>query len=361
MNDTWKEICFELGTCIHNNALEKEYENAVVNCMVLLGWKKFRGEIVTQYPVQAGHESKYADIVILEDGKEQFVIEIKRPNHKMQEDDEKQLFSYMRLLKRRVAFGLYIGDRIRLYYDKTESQQFPEKVFTLDIREDNLDGIKFVELFSKETFDPHVLHDFCASQSEAIKERSKIRDEAGKILSDCSGSIFKELLKRKYTEEGHSEDWAESVLAQIRLSVSPASDERVRNLAPVLNTDITYRKNIKAHDKTRYGILGSDPLPKRKFVLEVVRNFVAKNPPMTYEEYSNILNKLRPDSQGVIRPMESLSGKRMIRYFTEDKYRMTSSDGITFVVCNQWGDFNIGPVIRFAEEQGLDVTEYRPE
>ena len=56
----------------------------------------------------------YADIVILQDGIESFVIEVKRPNHVIQEEDEKQLFSYMRLMKHRVAFGLYIGDKIRL-------------------------------------------------------------------------------------------------------------------------------------------------------------------------------------------------------------------------------------------------------
>ena len=76
MNDIWNEICFELRACIQNNVLEKDYENAICNCMVLLGWKKFRGEIITQYPVQAGHENKYADIVVSQDGTERFVIEI---------------------------------------------------------------------------------------------------------------------------------------------------------------------------------------------------------------------------------------------------------------------------------------------
>lgn len=74
MNDIWNEICFELRACIQNNVLEKDYENAICNCMVLLGWKKFRGEIITQYPVQAGHENKYADIVVSQDGTERFVI-----------------------------------------------------------------------------------------------------------------------------------------------------------------------------------------------------------------------------------------------------------------------------------------------
>ena len=35
MNDIWNEICFELRACIQNNVLEKEYENAVCNCLVL--------------------------------------------------------------------------------------------------------------------------------------------------------------------------------------------------------------------------------------------------------------------------------------------------------------------------------------
>lgn len=144
MNEIWNEICFELKACIQNNVLEKEYENAVCNCLQYLGWKKFKGEIVTQYPVQAGHENKYADIVVLQDNVEQFVIEIKRPNHLLQEYDEKQLFSYMRLLKHQVVWGLYVGDKIRLYYDDITSQQLPEHVFSIEIEENNPDGIKFV-------------------------------------------------------------------------------------------------------------------------------------------------------------------------------------------------------------------------
>ena len=72
--DIWNEICFDLKQCFQNHVLEKEYENAVIHCMALLGWKKSRGEIQSQCPVQTGHEKKYADVVILQDGIEQFVI-----------------------------------------------------------------------------------------------------------------------------------------------------------------------------------------------------------------------------------------------------------------------------------------------
>ena len=117
-NDIWNEICFDLKQCFQNHVLEKEYENAVIHCMTLLGWKKSRGEIKSQCPVKVGHETKYADVVILQDGIDQFVIEMKRPDHVLSKEDELQLFSYMRLLNHQVSFGLYIGEKICLYFDE---------------------------------------------------------------------------------------------------------------------------------------------------------------------------------------------------------------------------------------------------
>ena len=235
MNDIWNEICFELRACIQNNVLEKDYENAICNCMVLLGWKKFRGEIITQYPVQAGHENKYADIVIMQDGVEQFVLEIKRPNHILQEEDERQLFSYMRLLKHQVIFGLYVGDKIRLYYDDVSSQQLPEQVFSLDIEENNPDGLKFVKLFSKDSFNVQTVMDFCKEQKAIFQKHKQIQDEVIKILSDTSGNIFKDALKEKYLNEGHSEDWVESVLNQFILTVSPLIKGNQSEVATVVS------------------------------------------------------------------------------------------------------------------------------
>lgn len=124
MDDIWNEIFLELDDCIKKDVSEKDYESAICYCLKLLGWKKYNGEIVTQYHVQAGHETKLADIVVLQDGVEQFVIEVKQPSHVLRDDDERQLFSYMRLLKNQVRIGLYIGDKIRLYYDDNFSGQF---------------------------------------------------------------------------------------------------------------------------------------------------------------------------------------------------------------------------------------------
>lgn len=360
MNDIWNEICFELSTCIQNNVLEKEYENAVCNCMVLLGWKKYRGEIVTQYPVQAGHENKYADIVILQDNVEQFVIEIKRPNHILQEEDERQLFSYMRLLKHQVIFGLYIGDKIRLYYDDIASQQLPEQVFSIDIEENNPDGLKFVELFSKDSFNAQTVTDFCKEQKMIFQKQIQIQNEIAHILSDTSGQIFKDALRGKYLSEGHSEEWVESVLNQIALTVSSSAKERQRTevLLPVSTEKQSLSETKNDRDYTKYSISGGEPLAKNRFVLAVVRKFVNEHP-NTYSEYAKIFNALKPDARGVIKEFDSLLRNQIRNYFTGESECLISQDGIKFVVCNQWKIQTIQPIIRFANLQGYNVIEYK--
>lgn len=358
MNETWNEICFELKACIQNNVLEKDYENAVCNCMVLLGWKKFKGEILTQYPIQTGHEKKYADIVVSQNDMEQFVIETKRPSHILQEEDERQLFSYMRLLKHQVIFGLYIGDKIQLYYDDTTSQQLPELVFSVEIEENNPDGIKFVELFSKDSFNVQTIINFCREQKRIFHERQQIQNEINKILSDTSGILFKNALKEKYLIEGHSNEWVDAVLSPIVLTVSEINKKRE-------STEIfLYKQNqvtIKSNkDYTKYSILGGKPLPKNKFVLAVVSKFVNEYP-KTYNEYANIFNMLKPDAQGVIKEFNSLLRNQFRNYFTNENECLISRDGIKFVVCNQWKLQTIQPVIKFANSLGYNVVEYNNE
>lgn len=360
MNEIWNEICFELKEKIQNNALEKEYESAVCHCLMLLGWKKFKGEIVTQYPVQAGHENKYADIVVLQNNVEQFVIEIKRPNHILQEEDERQLFSYMRLLKHQAIFGLYVGDKIHLYYDDIASQQLPEQVLSLDIEENNPEGLKFVELFSRDQFCVQVLTDFCQEQKAISQKHKQMQNEIARILADTEGQMFKDALKEKYLNEGHTVEWADSVLDQICVSISPAIKRtiQVEAIPPSQQSTQNIEKPIVLRDKTKYSFLGNRPMSKRVFVFNVIKHFVTENP-KSYAEFSKILNALKPDAQGVIKAYDSLTTNQYRNYFVRESDFLTSADGVKFVVCNQWGLFNIGPIIRFANSLGYNVVEYK--
>ena len=171
MKDLWNEICFDLSECKRRNVLEKDYENAIVQCLAILGWKKYLGEMTTQYPIQVGHETKLADIVVSSGGTEQFVIEVKRPGHTICPEDERQMFSYMRLLKHQVMFGLYIGDDIRLYYDDRSSQSFPEPLFIVNISinwQKHLISCVRVELLCIVMFLNHSHEQFKCYQTEHI-------------------------------------------------------------------------------------------------------------------------------------------------------------------------------------------------
>ena len=64
----------------------------------------------------------------------------------------------------------------------------------------------------------------------------------------------------------HSEDWVESVLNQFILTVSPLIKGNQSEVATVVSDYESVVSHVVNHDKTKYGFLGSGPLPKRKFV-----------------------------------------------------------------------------------------------
>ena len=62
----------------------------------------------------------------------------------------------------------------------------------------------------------------------------------------------------------------------------------------------------------------------------------------------------------MIRTLDEVQGTNYwIRYFTEERKRLRSTDGITFVVYNQWGIFNINTIVDFANKQGYNVEIIR--
>ena len=79
--------------------------------------------------------------------------------------------------------------------------------------------------------------------------------------------------------------------------------------------------------------------------------------------------KNRPENESTTKPDTGFSEadsarilteeQRLRRYFSHEPDWLTSMDGVTFVVNNQWTYWNIIPVVKFAQEQGYDVIEYK--
>lgn len=373
IKELWNELCFSLEECIKGKVLEKEYENAVIHCMTLLGWKKSRGEIKSQCPVKVGHETKYADVVILQDGIDQFVIEMKRPDHVLSKEDELQLFSYMRLLNHQVSFGLYIGEKICLYFDDVNLPDRPEQVFSVDIVEDNPDGLKFVELFSKESFSINVLSDFCKKQKSIMVEQKQIQEEVERLIKDRDGSVIKELLKKKYLEDGRSEQWVDNVLDQVRVTALRAITNDKNSVQPKFVAEKSWKEEsysqeqaIKNDGKNKqrdfFSINGMGRFSKRRCALEVVTQY-CREKELTYGDVELVFNEKIP---GLIMQYDKIIEKQQgsddntkdSRWFFKDSLK--SFDDVKFLVSTQVGDgckIGFDDVVRLASSLGYDIKK----
>ena len=377
MKDLWNEISYYLSKCKERNSLEKDYENTIVHCLTLLGWKQSLGDINTQCPVQVGHETKLADIVVSSEGVEQFVIEVKRPEHIISSKDEQQLFSYMRV--RKFQFGLYIGEEIRLYYDDSPSAEITEPAFIVDITKDNSDGEQFVELFSKRSFCVENLKEFCIrKKEEALKASMKeqaINEEINKILNDTEGLLFKKLYREYCIAKGMDDDFAEKVLEKISFEVSPYNvNAECSSVLSEFNTEQVRkersdkgirRASYQPKAARKFTFNGSQTLGCSRLALAIVKQFIKDNPNCTYLEIQRALPawaKLRTIDE--IKYEKSLKNDEFYerRWFTDTEDMMISSDGKVFALTTQWSakgmyPSDIQPMIDFARRQGYDVKE----
>lgn len=359
MHEIWNEICYELKSCINKDVLEKEYENAIANCITHLGWKKFKGEIITQYPIQLGHEKKYADIVIMQDNVEQFVIEVKRPSHIIQPDDKEQLFSYMRLPKHQMKFGLYIGDKIRLFYGDHTSPI--EEVFSFEISENNPDGVIFVELFTKDSFNPQALTDFCETQREKVKRLNSTKERLYEFFSDaeCEENI-KLLIKEKFVNEGLDESLVTENLNKVHLSVLHSEQTLANNKVHQTVQGSTYEQR-KTSKKThpRYSLCNGNLLNQRRFVLALVRLYIKDNPTKTYSELLRIFPR-EIGAYGILLSHDEACTK-YIKYdkpfFYEEKEGLISGDGRQIVVSSQWNEEDTDKVMKLAQRLNYKVEK----
>lgn len=370
MRDLWNELSYWLSSCKTKNALEKEYENTIAQCLGFLGWKKYIGEITTQYPIQVGHETKLADIVVSLNGVEQFVIEVKRPGHTIQPEDERQLVSYMRLAKHPVKFGLYIGDEIRLYYD--DGNTFPEVIFCVDITSNNSDGERFVELFHRNTFDCIKLKDYCEKiLNKRIREKA-LDTVLSTFCSEYGETVLKELLTEHLMQKGFAKCLVDEKIENIKISISPKNIKYTNedktptcDRSKSSDSEISINGSKKHRSYSLNGIICRKPAELAFFI---VKKYIADNPTLTFEEVRSKLNKyviILSEKEFSIKKDQSADKDFERRWLYKPDAKLQSSDKVVFMVqtgWNYWGyndsrPANICNLIDFAQKQGYDVQE----
>jgi hypothetical protein len=359
-NEKWNEICFLLSDNIRTDISESDFEQNVIQALRVLEWKEFLGDIQIRPSFQIGASNRIMpDFVInSQEKKNLFVIEIKQPSIPLNINFQQQLFSYMRQL--RLQYGILIGQVIQVFYDgDLTDHDDPVLLETIEFEKDSVKGLKFVELFYKQSFSFDLLESFTLNSLKKINRKADQKKLRQKILSTDYNSELLELIKQDFLNK-YDAELIDNVLQEISINIQPKqqiTDERPK--IPAFITDQIENKSTR--DKTKYIINGTSArLPKNRFVLELVKAYLQKYP-TDFSSLKRVFKDEYQGSTGVINKLDfvetKFANKSNKRHFTGNDEILTSADNIQFVVSTEWGKDNIKNIVDLARENGFEIKE----
>ena len=287
MNENWPEIVETLIPYFETNSVEGDYQREIENCLKFLGWKKTNGTMVSQYTLPIGNSNSIRPDIVLWRKNEHdtqspvLPIEIKRPSNIQNERQENQLMSYMRQLKLNV--GLYIGEKIQLYYDIPNDGENPICVFTAEFKKEDVNGSIICDLLTYDKFNLGKIETFCNEQYKKIQARNNLHRRVSEFLSEGNGvKNIISLLKDKFTAEGFEESAINEEFANLTLtvhyenkSILPSLQLKTRQTSKNSQNDY---KESDSKDHTKFSLDGINFYVKRRFVLEVIKHYIKDHP-----------------------------------------------------------------------------------
>lgn len=361
MQETWKRFVYPLIEDKKLDVEEETYHRHIENQLMLLGWEPWKGEIIHKQSLRIGNRNRMEpDILVARDGEYQFVIEVKRPGNVQSKEEITQLESYMRQL--RLDVGIYIGERIEMFYDKPNASHVVS-VFQLALELEEKRGARFVELFSKERFAKADIAAFCEERLEEMKRQASLNKIKENLIANAQTQIKESLLPYLMEKYGgsFSEEDMKGMLSQLHFSaeagslVIPQAPQEI----PHNPTNILPPETIKKreYDYTEYSIEGGQFLGKNKFVYAAVSMYVKQHPNASFADLERVFPPELQGSFGVIRTMEYIKEKNYNgrRYFKEPEYVLHSGDNIPFAVSTEWGKGNIDKFVNAIKQLGYHV------
>lgn len=347
MQEKWKSFVYPLIEDIKQDVEEESYHLHIENQLIPLGWAPWRNEIKHKPNLRIGNrKSIQPDILVANNGEEQFVIEVKRPNHVQQAENIEQLESYMRQLKLKV--GIYIGERMEIFYDQPDSRHVVS-VLQIPLLLDEKRGSRFVELFSKENFSKEAIVNFCEERIKEMQRQASLNKIKESLIADAQTQITESLkpyLQDKYGES-FSEEEIKTMLATIKFTATstdihlpePKADtvkvvpaEPKKNIIKCLLT-----RNAKAQ-----GIFNTEDQS-----LTVLKGSIVN--PVHLDKFKEAYKKAR-DRQ-LAEYTDEINGERIVK--TDVRFD-TPSGAAVFCVggsANGWDAWK--------DEQGRELDEYR--
>ena len=232
MQEIWKRFVYDLIEAQKAGKEEDSYHRLIEYQFQLLGWAKYKGEICHKSRLSVGHTHIEPDIVIKKDGDVQFVIEVKRPDHKISSSDISQLESYIRQLK--IKVGIYIGEHIELFYDKPDTKN-ALSVLRIPLDLESKLGPQFIELFSKDGFSTDAIVSYCEERLLEKEHQECLNKVKAALIADTNSQVAEALLPylmKKYNSSFTADD-IKSMLAGVLFKAEikdgatiPAGDDK---------------------------------------------------------------------------------------------------------------------------------------
>lgn len=256
MIEEWNKFVYDLIEAKNKNVEEGKYHDLIEVQLQLLGWAKYKGEICHKPNIPIGNrEHIQPDILIKKDDEVQFVIEVKRPVHTQTERERLQLESYMRQLK--VEVGIYIGESIEIFYDGPKEKS-AVSIMQIPLELDNKFGAKFVEKFSKTSFNRDTIVSFCEERIKEMQHLENLNKVKEDLVADPQGQItesLKNYLVEKYNGSFSEED-IKNMLDTICFSAIPL-DTTKPSTKTATNTSVKSRSKEsskkRVSDNTKIG------------------------------------------------------------------------------------------------------------
>ena len=349
----WREFCYDLIEAVKDDILEDPYQEMIEQGLRQLSWSKANGEICPKERLPIGNRKQLEpDITLKINDKSVFVIEVKRPNNKLNDDNILQLVSYMR--QRQVPYGLYIGDRIALFYDDSIHQ--PTEVWGIELDSDADEGWRFVDFFARGSFSAERLETFCKERMNEIHTSMGLRDIAGRLAENEGDAILKEIVEHYLVGmKQYDRGLITKFLNRYRFAAQLVEQEQYVDEEVSLENEIGQQSHYvlvkqprgksgsNGRDNTKYSIDGgTNYFGKNRIVREIIIRYLELHPKMTYRQLEQIFPDELQGSYGVVRNLDELHEMEHDRKDLETRYLMkeeellaTPADKIRFAVCSQ--------------------------
>lgn len=360
MDYKWADICQDLLNFQRKKCTEREYQNCIYS--IFRYYLRWQNNIVAEETIPIGSVNTIRpDFVLYKDDIPCAVIESKEPNHIQTTRNKEQLFSYMR--QKKVDFGLYIGEKVELYYDVPSDAEMPLLIFSIELSTDSQYGQSFVKLFNYDDFGRNVLTSFCDERIKETKQREQLETEVLQLFTGVGSQLCIDYLTSYFIAKGYSKLDVEQMISGINVVITrKCSNEQTASNLSELRQFVApnTQERVTSKTKGKFSVDGKGAYYKNRSALELVKCYLERHP-STWNSLESLFNGRIPH---LLWTMEEIEEKRRISKDERLDIRwhldtpLYSSDGVNFFVSTQVGDkcsINFIDIVSLSEELGIKI------